>query len=70
MHSTRMQSRVFVSALPAGYRSGAATDRMLPVFFDNTFVTQDVPAEHIVTRALNVAGLSSPGSDDDGGLRR
>jgi hypothetical protein len=39
MHSTRMQSHIFVSALPAGYRSGAATDRMFPVFFDNAFVT-------------------------------
>jgi hypothetical protein len=58
MHSKRMQSYVFVSALLAGYRSGAATDRMFPVFFDNASVTQDEPAQYIVTRALNVAGLS------------
>jgi hypothetical protein len=52
MHSKRMQSYVFVSALLAGYRSGAATDRMFPVFFDNASVTQDEPAQYIVTRAL------------------
>jgi hypothetical protein len=57
MHSKRMQSYVFVSALLAGYRSGAATDRMFPVFFDNASVTQDEPAQYIVTRASNVAGL-------------
>jgi outer membrane protein OmpA-like peptidoglycan-associated protein len=56
MHRERIRLCVVASALAlAGCGGGLATDRTFPVFFDNSSVTLDQPAQDIVVRASDVA---------------